>query len=118
MLRQPMNLLWITSPDQATSDRQITCSLTGINVTWAHSGREGLALLPQQSFDAVVVSAPLQDYPPEGMVEEIARLDSRPAILIRNRAGTVAEAVRCVKLGATQYFGADLLNDEQEGVAI
>ncbi|HEY3743414.1 MAG TPA: sigma-54 dependent transcriptional regulator [Bryobacteraceae bacterium] len=113
-----MHLLWITSPDLAHADQQITSSLTGFNVKWAHSGREGLALLPRHSFDAAVVSAPLLDYPPEGMLEEIARLDSRPAILIRNRVGTVAEAVRCVKLGATQYFGPDILNAEQEALAI
>ena len=76
------------------------------------------ALLPRHSFDAVVVSAPLSDYPPEGILEEIARLDSRPAILIRNRVGTVAEAVRCVKLGATQYFGPDILNAGQEALGI
>jgi DNA-binding NtrC family response regulator len=113
-----MNLLWITSPDLVAADQKITSSLTGISVKWAYSGHEGLALLPSHSFDAAVVSAPLRDYPPEGMLEEIARLDSRPAILIRNRQGTVAEAVRCLKLGATQYFGADILNAEQEALAI
>ena len=99
-------------------DRQITSALTGFQVTWAYSGHEGLALLPLNSFDAAVVNAPLTDYPPEGMLEEIARLDSRPAILIRNREGNVAEAVRCVKLGATQYFGPDALNCGQEVQAI
>ena len=113
-----MNVLWITSPDLAALDREITESLTDCDVNWAHSGREGLALLLRHSFDAAVVSAPLPDYPPEGMLEEIARLDSRPAILIRNREGTVAEAVRCVKLGATQYFGPGVLNAEQEALAI
>ena len=113
-----MNLLWITSPDLATLDRQLASKLKGTNVTWAHSGQEGLALLPRHSFDAAVVSGPLTDYPPEGMLEEIARLDSRPAILIRNREGTVAEAVRCVKLGATQYFGSGILSAELEAQAI
>ena len=113
-----MNLLWITSPELASLDRQITSALTGITVKWAHSGHEGLALLPQFSFDAAVVSGPLIDYPPEGMLEEIARLDARPAILIRNREGSVAEAVRCVKLGATQYFGPGLLSASQEAEAI
>ena len=75
-------------------------------------------MLPRHSFDAAVVSGPLTDYPPEGMLEEIARLDSRPAILIRNREGSVAEAVRCVKLGATHYFGPEILTFEQEGQAI
>ena len=113
-----MNLLWITSPDAVTLDRQVTSSLNGFSVRWALSGQEGLGLLALHSFDAAVVSAPLADYPPEGMLEEIARLDSRPAILIRNREGTVAEAVRCVKLGATQYFGADILDPGQEAQAI
>ena len=113
-----MNLLWITSPDLAPLDRQITSVLTGFDVKWALSGQEGLSMLPRHSFDAAVVSGPLTDYPPEGMLEEIARLDSRPAILIRNREGSVAEAVRCVKLGATQYFGPDVLTFEQEGLAI
>ena len=113
-----MNLLWITSPDLAPLDRQITSALTGFSVKWALSGQEGLSLLPLYSFDAAVVSGPLTDYAPEGMLEEIARLDSRPAILIRNREGSVAEAVRCVKLGATQYFGPDVLGVEQEARAI
>ena len=113
-----MNLLWITSPELAPLDRQITNALTGFAVKWAYSGQEGLSLLPQHSFDAAVVSGPLADYPPEGMLEEIARLDSRPAILIRNREGSVAEAVRCVKLGATQYFGSDILDAGQEALAI
>ena len=113
-----MNLLWITSPERAALDRQITSVLTGFNLKWALSGLEGLSMLPRHSFDAAVVSGPLTDYPPEGMLEEIARLDSRPAILIRNREGSVAEAVRCVKLGATQYFGPDVLNIEQEAQAL
>ncbi len=113
-----MNLLWITSPEAVTLDRRITSALTGFKVTWAYSGHEGLALLPLESFDAAVVCAPLTDHPPEGMLEEIARLDSRPAILIRNREGNVAEAVRCVKLGAIQYFGPDDLTIEQEAQAL
>lgn len=113
-----MNLLWITSPELAPLDRQITSSLTGFNVKWALSGQEGLALLPRHCFDAAVVSGPLTDFPVEGILEEIARMDSRPAILIRNREGTVAEAVRCVKLGATQYFGPDVLDLGQEALAI
>ena len=113
-----MNLLWITSPEVALPDRQIATALTGFTIKWAHSGQEALALLPRDGFDAVVVSAPLTDYPPEGMLEEIARLDSRPAVLIRSREGSVAEAVRCVKLGAMQYFGPDVLNPAQEVEAI
>lgn len=112
-----MNLLWITSPDQ-DADRNLIGSLSRWNVQRAFSGYEGLSALKRYSMDAVVVSAPLPDYPPEGMIEEIGRLELRPPVLIRNRVGTVAEAVRCIKLGASQYFGPDILDPASEAEAI
>ena len=113
-----MNLLWITSPDLRAADREVTAALTGVQLTWAQSGMEGLALIPRQAYDAIVVSAPLPDYLPEGILEEIAQLDSRPPVLIRSHDGSVAEAVRCVKLGAAQYYGSTLLSPAHQAEAI
>ena len=112
-----MNLLWITTPDVAV-DRTLISTIEGFTIQMAYSGQEALALLSQKHFEAVLINSPILDYPPEALLEEIGRADFGQTVLVRSREGSVAEAVRCIKLGATHYLGPEVLGEAEEMQAL
>ena len=72
---------------------------------------EALDRLKSSSCDAVVVSLPLADCSEEDLLEHIQRFDPCLPVIIHYPAGTPADAVRLIKLGAFHFLTGD---DTQE----
>jgi len=76
-------------------------------VECASSGLEGMERLRTASYDAVVAAFPMEDWTPDELIEESGRVNAMIPVIIRDRTGSMADAVRLVKLGAYHYFGMD-----------
>lgn len=76
-------------------------------VECASSGLEGMERLRTSSYDAVVAAFPMEDWTPDELIEESGRVNAMIPVIIRDRTGSMADAVRLVKLGAYHYFGTD-----------
>jgi DNA-binding NtrC family response regulator len=108
-----MNILLATSQTFAQDDRQLirTPSAT---VRVAHTGADASAMLSRHVFDCVLLCAPFEDCSVETLLEEASRLAPNVPVIIRSRTGSVAEATRCMKAGATQYLGPDTIGCESD----
>jgi DNA-binding NtrC family response regulator len=80
--------------------------LAGLEIEPVSSAWEGLERLKSSQFSAVVASLPLADWSAEDLLEEIQRIHAFVPVIVRDREGTVALAVRLVKLGAYHFSGA------------
>src|SRR5579859_6094787 len=103
-------ILWVSS----TSDPQFRGLLDGIeaiSVEAASSGQECCSALRGSSYCAVVVNFPLPDCTADELLGEIKRIDATLPVVIRDAAGTLADAVRLTKAGADDYFGVDFTPD-------
>ena len=99
-------ILWVSS----TSEPQLRGLLDGIetiSVQSASSGQECCAALRASSWCAIVANFPLPDCTPDELLGEIKRIDPSLPVVIRDAAGTFADAVRLTKAGADDFFGAD-----------
>jgi two-component system response regulator GlrR len=72
---------------------------------------EGLDHLKTSSCDAVVVSLPLEGCSTEDLLEQIQRFDACLPVIIHDPQGTLADAVRLIKLGAFHFLTG---NDAEE----
>jgi len=111
-----MRLLVINSADEvvarwASGRRQETAV-----VECAASAAEGLARLEAAHYDAVLAALPLDDWTADELLEETGRMNALTPVIIRDRAGTMSDAVRLVKLGAYHYFGPAMQERELERV--
>jgi len=83
-------------------------------VRLAVTGADASAMLTRHIFDCVLLCAPFEDCSVETMLEETSRLAPNVPVIIRSRNGSVSEATRCIRAGATQYFGPDTIGSEGE----
>lgn len=101
-----MQLLLVSHFDSAGEDRRLF-SLPSATLRLVTSGAAASDALSRHMFDAIVITAPVEDCGVETLVEEAGRLASGTPVIVRNRFGTAAEAIRCMQLGVSQYFGQD-----------
>ena len=109
-----MNVLLVTSPTFAQHDRELLTALPGMASRTAYSGADASDLLSRHVFDAVLLCGPQEDCAVETLLEESFRLAPNVPVIVRNRFGSVTEAVRCVKGGATHYVGPDAVGSQEE----
>jgi len=103
-------ILWVSS----TSEPQLRGMLDGIeemSVEAASSGQECCNALRASSYCAIVANFPLPDCTPDELLGEIKRIDPTLPVVVRDTAGTLADAVRLTKAGVDDFFGADFEPD-------
>lgn len=103
-----MNVLWISSQDNAPTDASYLADLYGPAVRMALSGVEGVGLLKTEPFDAVIVNTPVPGWPAEELLEELCRVKAHVPVLVRDEHADLAQAVRLTKLGAFHFIARSM----------
>lgn len=105
-------VLWVCARQPEPEEARLIDSLTGFTVELARSVPEGLQHLKSSATDVIVGSFPAPDWSAAEFLEEVQRINSSVPVLIRDREGTISDAVRLTRLGAHQFFGKDLNVEE------
>lgn len=103
-----MRLLVIDSGDEQIARWASGWDAEGVLVELPAGGAEALECMKAASFDAVVAAFPMDDWTADEFTEEVARVNGMVPVIIRDRAGMMADAVRLVKMGAYHYFGPEM----------
>jgi DNA-binding NtrC family response regulator len=103
-------ILWVSSTSEPQL-RELLDGIEAISVETASSGQECCGALRASSYCAIVANFPLPDCTPDELLGEIKRFDPSLPVVIRDAAGTFADAVRLTKGGADDYFGVDFEPD-------
>ncbi len=112
-----MNLLLVTSSQFAQDDR-IFLHAPAASVRLAASGAAAADILSRQAFDGIFICSPQEDCSCESLFDEVSRLAPHTPVVIRNRFGSVSQAIRCLKAGAMHYFGPDTIGTSQEAAQL
>jgi len=78
--------------------------LEGYSIASAASGAEGLALVGERTFDAVLLDLALPDKNGMEVLTEIRLLHPEQAVIMITAYGTVENAVRAMQCGATNFI--------------
>src|SRR5262245_11799855 len=70
----------------------------------AHSGREGIELMEESTFDAVLTDLVMHDVGGLQVLEEARRLQPEAVVLLITGHGSVENAVDAMRLGAADYL--------------
>jgi DNA-binding NtrC family response regulator len=108
-----MNILLASSYQHIQDDRQIL-NIANSQFRSATSGAVASEMLSRQMFDVIVLSAPFDDCSLEQLLDETLRQAPHTPLIVRNRAGSVAQAIHCIRAGALHYFGPDTLGTDAE----
>ena len=87
-------------------------SLEGYSVATAATGGQGLDLVSNRSFDAVLLDLMLPDRGGLEVLEEIRRQDDELPVVMITAFGTIESAIAATKQGAFHYFPKPFKNDE------
>ena len=84
----------------------------GYAVSSAATARQGLDLLADRQFDAVLLDLMLPDRNGLDVLDDIRRLDDDLPVVMITAFGTIENAVAATKRGAFYYFTKPFKNDE------
>lgn len=99
-----MNILWISSQDNAATDEVTLAAMLGLGVQTAPSGVEAINLAATESFDVILINSPVPGWPADELLEELRRVRPDVPVVIRDPFADLAEAVRLTKLGAFHFL--------------
>ncbi len=105
-----MRLLWIAS-NEAGYTGPVNIPET-VTLETAGTILAGVNFLRNCRLDAAIVNLPFADWTAEEILEELQRANAAVPVIIRDPHGTIADAIRLVKLGAFHYLGGG--SDQQE----
>src|SRR5579862_4201973 len=111
-MRQDTDLLWIRSAAPDSGDTNLVESLDRFIIHAAHDVEDALSRLRGETADVILAEFPLAGWAPSELLEAIQQINPRLLVVIRDPEGTVADAVRLVKLGAYHFMSGPL--DENE----
>ncbi len=114
-MRRDTRLLWIRNATPGPDYVGVFESLNSFVIQVAHSASEALARLEAEPADVVFAEFPLAAWLPSELLEAIQNANPRVPVLIRHPEGTVADAVRLIKLGADHFMSGPL--DDRELIA-
>src|SRR4029450_7920769 len=84
----------------------------GYAVSSAATARQGLDLLADRQFDAVLLDLMLPDRNGLDVLDDIRRLDDELPIVMVTAYGTIESAIAAMKQGAFHYVAKPFKNDE------
>ena len=95
-----MKLLWISNLERLSQELERVPEVGGLEIETAGGGWDALERLRGAEFGVVVASLPLPDWSAPDLLEQIQRIRSEVAVIIRTPGSTLSEVVRFLKLGA------------------
>jgi DNA-binding NtrC family response regulator len=98
------SILIIDDEAEIRESLETLLQLEGYNVATAASGTEGLALVGERTFDAVLLDLALPDKNGMEVLTEIRLLNPEQAVIMITAYGTVENAVRAMQCGATNFI--------------
>src|SRR5689334_18082201 len=107
-MRQGTRLLWIRATTPGPDDIGLMESLDQFVIHVALTMNDALARLRGEGAEMVLAEFPLAGWEPAELLEAIQQADSRIPVLLRDPEGTVADAVRLVRLGAYDFMSGPL----------
>ena len=111
-MRQGPRLLWIRTATPGPDYVGIADALNDFVIQIAKNADEALDGMQGESPDVVFAEFPLAGWESSELLEAIQQINPRLPVIIREPEGTVADAVRLVKLGAYHFMTGTL--DENE----
>jgi DNA-binding NtrC family response regulator len=111
-MRQDTDLLWIRTAAPGSGDTNLVESLDRFIIHAAYDAEDALTRLRGETADVILAEFPLAGWTPSELLEAIQQINPRLLVVIRDPEGTVADAVRLVKLGAYHFMSGPL--DENE----
>jgi DNA-binding NtrC family response regulator len=114
-MRQDTHLLWIRNTAPLLADIELIESLDRFIIRTAHSADDALSRLRGGPADVVFAECPLEGWEAAELLEAIQEINPRIPVLIHDPDGTVADAVRLVKLGAYHFMSGPIQEHELIG---
>src|SRR6185295_16422892 len=111
-MRHDTNLLWIRHTAPGSGDTTLVESLDRFIIHAAHEVDDALTRLRGEAADVILAEFPLPGWTPAELLEAIQQTNPRLLVVIRDPDGTVADAVRLVKLGAYHFMSGPLEENE------
>jgi len=111
-MRQGIPLLWIRATPPGPVEINLMEHLQLFVIQVVHSPSEALDRLRNTGAALIFVEFPLLNSEPADLLDAIQEIAPRAPVLVRDPRGTVADAVRLVRLGADHFMSGPL--DENE----
>ena len=106
------SILIIDDEAEIRESLETLLQLEGYNVASAGTGTEGLAMVGERTFDAVLLDLALPDRNGMEVLTELRLLNSQQAVIMITAYGTVENAVRAMQCGATNFIQKPWDNDK------
>ncbi|HOL71774.1 MAG TPA: sigma-54 dependent transcriptional regulator [Bryobacteraceae bacterium] len=102
-----MRLLWVCAEGTAPGDdeKRALENLGKFSIETVSGPVAALDELKDSGFDCILADLPLGEWTPEEWLEEVQRVRSFVPVVLRDRRGSMDDAVRLTKLGAYHFFG-------------
>ncbi len=117
-MRSDLNILWVASGPDTREDATFRESLGPAAAHLVRGASAALEALESVRPDAVVANFPMPDCSAAEFLLWAQRIEPATPVIIRDRTGTIGDAVRLTRLGAWHFFGppfdAELLSRELE----
>ncbi len=111
-MRQGLPLLWIRTTPPGPAEINLMEHLHRFIVQVVHSAAEAVDRLRTSGAAVLFVEFPLPGSEPADFLDAVQEVAPRAPVLVRDPHGTVADAVRLVRLGADHFMSGPL--DENE----
>jgi DNA-binding NtrC family response regulator len=106
------NVLWVCAGPPAPEDAKLLESLGRFSIELAPDVPQALRYLEKATVEAVLANFPVPDWTAAEFLEQAQRINPSVPVMIRDRDGTLGDAVRLTRLGAHQFFGEELDPEE------
>jgi DNA-binding NarL/FixJ family response regulator len=107
-MRQLPRLLWIRSAIPGPDYLGVVDHLSGFNLQVVKNPAEALERSRAEIPDVIFAEFPLAGWGAAELLEAIQEINPRVPVLIRDPQGSVADAVRLLKLGAYHFMSGSL----------
>src|SRR5579859_7125470 len=111
-MRQDTDLLWIRSAAPGSGDTNLVESLDRFIIHAARDVDDALMRLRGETADVILAEFPLAGWTPSELLEAVQQINPRLLVVIRDPEGTVADAVRLMKVGAYHFMSGPLNENE------
>src|SRR5579872_4451841 len=114
-MRQGTPLLWIRNATPGTHEISFIKGLAGFNIQVVNHAADALARLQNEAIGVVFAEFPLSGLEPAELLDNIQQINARIPVIVHDPTGTVADAVRLVRLGAYDFVTGPLDTNEVLG---
>lgn len=101
---EPVKLLIVDDEPDIALILKLYLEDAGYSITSAKDGETGLQLISEEPFDLVLLDINLPNISGIEVLEQIMQINNEIAVLMMTGNGNEALAVKCMKIGALDYF--------------